>query len=99
METPETLRDVTRKESKNSMMDVKEENEDPSPGGTNGHLRKPSGTASAEVLHLAKRECNREVESDMIDECHNQYLPLQPSDQHPQHLPFEHCCFWFSLQH
>uniref|UniRef100_A0A2N9G0J6 Uncharacterized protein n=1 Tax=Fagus sylvatica TaxID=28930 RepID=A0A2N9G0J6_FAGSY len=80
METPETLRDVARKESKNSMMDVNEENEDPSPGGTNGHLRKRSGTASAEVLHPAKRECNHEAESDMIDECYQKFLNCLEND-------------------
>ena len=80
METPETLRDITRKESKNLMMDVKEKNENHSPSGTNGHLRKRSGTASAEVLHPAKRECSREVESDMIDECDQKFLNCLEND-------------------
>ncbi|XP_030933768.1 uncharacterized protein LOC115959492 isoform X1 [Quercus lobata] len=74
METLETLRGVTRKKSKNLMMDVNEENEDPFSGGTNGHLSKRSGMANAKVLHPAKHDCNHRVESDMIDECYKIFL-------------------------
>ncbi|XP_065626404.1 uncharacterized protein LOC111999271 [Quercus suber] len=74
METLETLSGVTRKKSKNLMMDVNEENEDPFSGGTNGHLSKRSGMANAKVLHPAKHDCNHRVESDMIDECYKRFL-------------------------
>jgi hypothetical protein len=73
-EAPETLRGVRGKESKNSMRDVKEENEYPLSGGTNGYLYKRSGTTSCKVLHPTMRECNREVESDMIDENYQEFL-------------------------
>lgn len=74
METLETLSGVTRKKSKNLMLDVNEENGDPFSGGTNGHLSKRSGMANAKVLHPAKHDCNHRVESDMIDECYKRFL-------------------------
>jgi hypothetical protein len=69
-EAPETLRDVWGKENKNSMRDVKEENEYPTSGGTNGCLYKRYDTTN----------CNREVESDVIDEDYQKFLNCLRAD-------------------
>ncbi|XP_059434288.1 uncharacterized protein LOC132167356 isoform X2 [Corylus avellana] len=69
-EAPETLRDVRGKENKNSMRDVKEENEYPFSGGTNGCSYKRYGTTN----------CNSEVESDTIDENYQEFLNCLGAD-------------------
>lgn len=74
----ENLRDNMEKENESLMRDLKAGKE--YPGGTNGLLRKRSGTGSSEVLPPAKRECNREVESDKTDESYREFLNCLKND-------------------